>query len=407
MSLDARSLIYFSCAARCGGVGKAASFLAVQPSTVSRAITTLEYELAARLLARRPEGAATTFEGEQLLQAADLILDWLNRLANARARTPLEIPPPSKRAPPLSPMACRALLAAPITLRTLAHFSTVIEERSISSAARRLNLTQPTLARRIAALEDWIGVPLFERSRAGAAPTALARALHLASLDAQNLAALVMRRADVGFLHEARDVRLGAVMPAGADSSLAILLAQVIKKSGGRDWRRSVSVTTAAASELMEQVLAGVIDAAIVDTADIPDALMRIEIARRPMHVIASAQACQPGDDALETLARLPIGLPARGTGLRNATDHILASLGRGVRQTIECGSIPVLMRLVIDGVCCAILPRAALSPEETRVRAIPLPGAGLMTSLIWTPAKDASPQVSFIRDLVTAEPFI
>jgi DNA-binding transcriptional LysR family regulator len=196
-------------------------------------------------------------------------------------------------------------------------------------------------------------------------------------------------------------------MPAGADSSLAILLAHVIKKSGGRDWRRSVAVTTAAAGSLMEQVLAGELDAAIVDVADIPDAFRRVEIAHRPLHLIASMEASRPDDDTLDLLTRTPIGLPMRGTGLRSATDYLLRLNHFAASRSIECGSIPVLMRLVIEGVCCAVLPRSALPVDERRVRAFPLPGPGLVTSLIWTPAKDASPTVAYLRELVKSEPFI
>lgn len=47
-------------------------------------------------------------------------------------------------------------------------FLTVAEERSMSGAARRLSLTQPTVSRRIAALEERLGRPLFRRDVEGA-----------------------------------------------------------------------------------------------------------------------------------------------------------------------------------------------------------------------------------------------
>jgi len=403
MPMDVRSLVYFAGTVERRSVGGAAAALAVEPSTVSRAVSVLERELATTLLIRRPAGVVPTFEGEQLAHASAVILDWLHRLLIGRPG----VPPAAKRAAPLSMDAYRTLLGVPVTLRTLSNVSAVVEEGSVSAAARRLNITQPTLGRRIATLENWLGASLFERGRNGSTPSALAHRLHAASLDAQEIATSVMRRADVGFLHDARDLRLGAVMPAGADSSLAILLAHVIKKSGGRDWRRSVAVTTAAAGSLMEQVLAGELDAAIVDVADIPDAFRRVEIAHRPLHLIASMEASRPDDDTLDLLTRTPIGLPMRGTGLRSATDYLLRLNHFAASRSIECGSIPVLMRLVIEGVCCAVLPRSALPVDERRVRAFPLPGPGLVTSLIWTPAKDASPTVAYLRELVKSEPFI
>src|SRR4051812_5375444 len=56
-------------------------------------------------------------------------------------------------------------------------FLAVVDERSLSGAARRLALTQPTIGRHIDALEEALGVSLFTRSQTGLVPTAGARAL--------------------------------------------------------------------------------------------------------------------------------------------------------------------------------------------------------------------------------------
>jgi DNA-binding transcriptional LysR family regulator len=50
-------------------------------------------------------------------------------------------------------------------------FLAVAEEGSVSGAARRLRLSQPTLSRRLAALEHALGATLFRRSVSGAALT--------------------------------------------------------------------------------------------------------------------------------------------------------------------------------------------------------------------------------------------
>ena len=54
-------------------------------------------------------------------------------------------------------------------------FLAVLDSGSMSAAAKRLGLQQPTLSRQIAALEAQIGASLFERTGRGAAPTELAR----------------------------------------------------------------------------------------------------------------------------------------------------------------------------------------------------------------------------------------
>ncbi len=53
----------------------------------------------------------------------------------------------------------------------------VLDEGSLSAAARTLGLTQPTVGRHIEALEAELGAPLFTRSASGLAPTETALAL--------------------------------------------------------------------------------------------------------------------------------------------------------------------------------------------------------------------------------------
>jgi DNA-binding transcriptional LysR family regulator len=57
-------------------------------------------------------------------------------------------------------------------------FLAVLETGSLSGAARRLNLAQPTVRTRIEALEAALGTPLFTRSPGGLHPTERGLALH-------------------------------------------------------------------------------------------------------------------------------------------------------------------------------------------------------------------------------------
>ncbi|MBK9703489.1 MAG: LysR family transcriptional regulator [Betaproteobacteria bacterium] len=64
-----------------------------------------------------------------------------------------------------------------IELRLLRHAIALGKHRNFARAAEALNLTQPTLSRSIATLEEALGVVLFDRSHKGVTPTPFGRVL--------------------------------------------------------------------------------------------------------------------------------------------------------------------------------------------------------------------------------------
>lgn len=76
-------------------------------------------------------------------------------------------------------------------------FLEVVRQRSLSAAARALGLTQPTLGRHVAALEQALGSALFTRSPHGLRPTPAALDL-LPHAEAMEAAAAALRRAASG-----------------------------------------------------------------------------------------------------------------------------------------------------------------------------------------------------------------
>ena len=74
-------------------------------------------------------------------------------------------------------------------------FLAVLQEGSLSAAARSLGLTQPTIGRHITALEAHFGLSLFSRSQAGLMPTDAALALRSDAEAMQSTAAALERNA--------------------------------------------------------------------------------------------------------------------------------------------------------------------------------------------------------------------
>ena len=106
---------------------------------------------------------------------------------------------------------------------TYRSFLAVMTEGSLSAAARKLSLTQPTLGRHIDQLEADLGLPLFTRSQAGLIPTQAAREL-LPHAQAMASAASALVRAASGTDTEERGtVRLTASVMVGGEVLPAIL----------------------------------------------------------------------------------------------------------------------------------------------------------------------------------------
>src|SRR6476661_3387781 len=62
--------------------------------------------------------------------------------------------------------------------RQIQYFICLFEEGSVTRAARRLNIVQPALSMQIARLEEELRQKLFERTRQGMLPTAVARRMY-------------------------------------------------------------------------------------------------------------------------------------------------------------------------------------------------------------------------------------
>ncbi len=92
------------------------------------------------------------------------------------------------------------------SLRALRHAIALARHRHYGRAAAALNISQPALSRSVAALEDVVGVQLFERGRGGVRPTEFGQLL-------VSRGAALLDGAEMCI----RDRRWGGSPPAGRD----------------------------------------------------------------------------------------------------------------------------------------------------------------------------------------------
>jgi DNA-binding transcriptional LysR family regulator len=158
-------------------------------------------------------------------------------------------------------------------------FLAVVQEGSLSGAARQLNLTQPTLGRQIAQLEQQLGLTLFTRSPAGLEPTAAAKAL-VPHAQAMASAAQALTRAASG----AADETKGTIRLTASDFMSAEVLPPIL--ADFQDKHRGI-VIELAASNRVEDLLRRDADLALRMKRPAQDALVAKHIGQIPIRMYA------------------------------------------------------------------------------------------------------------------------
>ncbi|MGP4020668.1 LysR family transcriptional regulator [Saccharopolyspora sp. 5N708] len=179
-------------------------------------------------------------------------------------------------------------------LRHLRYFVAVAAERSMSRAAERLHLTQPSLSRQLRQLEREVGIALFERTPTGTTLTPAGVALHQHAL-------LLLRLADASrdAAHSAAE-RTREVVDIGVPPGLAATwLLDLLAALRTEVPHASVTLTEASSTDQLRMVREGRLDLGLVHER--PQALLRgtrlfdqaFGIAVRAGHPLAGQRTCR------------------------------------------------------------------------------------------------------------------
>lgn len=144
-------------------------------------------------------------------------------------------------------------------IRVLRYFVTVAREGNISRAAEALHITQPTLSRQIAQLEDELGVALFNRSAHRLSLTNEGQLLHRR---AQEILALVDKaEAELGTVDE---FVTGHIAITCGEIEAVWLLAEMIEAFKEKYPQITYSIYTCNADSSKERIDSGLADLALL-----------------------------------------------------------------------------------------------------------------------------------------------
>ena len=217
-------------------------------------------------------------------------------------------------------------------IRQLLYFTTIAEEGSISSAAKKLHLSQPPLSYQMKLLEEELHLPLIERSARGIELTEAGRVLYkraqgileLSELTRKEM--LAMASGFTGTLH------IGTVSSSGAS-----LLGWRIPAFHQKYPQIGFAIHEGNTFELMEMLESGLIELAIVRTPFHNDQLNCLYLSPEPMIAAGAASFFPAGMPSgqpisLELLGHAPVILYRR-------FEKILLSLceQKGITPQVFC----------------------------------------------------------------------
>lgn len=278
----------------------------------------------------------------------------------------------------------------------------VLDLRSFSLAARRLNMSQPALSRRIQRLEAELGGPLLERTTRHVAPSAHGQqVLPLLRRALNELESTLEGIEDLGGTH------LRPVVIACLQTVVPGFLPPALTAFRATHPRVRVRILDMTAQEALQSVARGEADFAITVAATVQDR----ELAAEPLLEDPFVLACDAGHALARRghvtwreLVDYPVIIAARSSVHRVLIQDALARDGLRPCWTYEVLHMSSAFHLIRAGLGVSVLPRIAMTgADQADLRAVPLcdPVIHRPISLVCRRSQPLSPAAAQLAALV------
>lgn len=258
-----------------------------------------------------------------------------------------------------------------VDFNLLATFDAIYEEKQITRAAERLNVTQSTVSGTLVRLRQLFDNQLFVRHRNGMTPTR--RAEQLAPDIKRLLKNLQEVLAPVAFDPKTADftARISA-----NDYGQMIILLPLIQELHQLAPDVRLSIIPFETVELVEKFRTGQVDIAITIPEMAPqDFPSRYLFSDRYVGVVRHDSPIAGDHIDLDTFCDIGhILVSPTGGGTESATDTKLRQIGRKRRVMVSAPNFRLALDLARKGDYLAILPERFLDPEDKTVRTLELP---------------------------------
>ena len=230
-------------------------------------------------------------------------------------------------------------------------------------AAEALRLTQPAVSARIRALEESLGVRLFERGQHGFALSAAGRAFRPPA--EQLLQAVALARQAV---HDLRPRAGGALQIAAVLSICTYLLPDVLKRFQDAHPRTLITVRSGHSKEVLEMILRGEAEVGLARSLNHPE-VETLSLRDDPLILVARPASWPAGQRRarLAEVADRPLVFFDRGSSDWTLTHGLFRRAGLVPNVALEVETIETAKKMVERGVGFAFLPHLAVGSELRR----------------------------------------
>lgn len=240
-------------------------------------------------------------------------------------------------------------------IEDLEAFVAVVRAQSISAAAESLQLTQPTITRRVQNLEEALGVELLDRNVKPPRPNAMGRQVHAQCRAV--LRELAQLQALVG-----KDTRPAGHLRLGLTQGLGdLVLPPAMAKLRSVAPELTVQVSTGWASQVVNRLEHAELDgAAVLLPAGhaLPRDITGQSLGRMPLVVVAAKGRVAKARPRLADCAPLGWVLNPDGCGFRAGLQRALAAQGLALDLRVETFGRELQLQMVAEGVGLGLVPQ-------------------------------------------------
>lgn len=256
-------------------------------------------------------------------------------------------------------------------------FLKIAELKSFSRAAHELYLTQPTVSQHISALEQYVGLPLFDRSDRDITLTKAGELLYIYARQIMALQDEAVQALDHFRGKKSGHLTIGASTIPG-EYVLPPLLGDF--KAGFPDIQITMRIADTAV--IVEELVTRSIELGIVGARIKDERLQYAKLADDELVLIVPRghRWWAKKEIPLEELVQEPLVMRERGSGSRMSLEHNLQDAGikpDQLKVNAEMGSTAALKHAVRSGVGIAFISRRAVVDEVAHglLRILPLSG--------------------------------